>query len=65
MPVPYVMWLKQKGNKMNNKLVAALILLNVVLVVLGNIINSEQLWVPFDIYGAVVSALAGYRLLKA
>ncbi len=50
---------------MFNKLVAVLIFLNIVLVILGSIVNNEALWISFDIYCAVVSLLAGYRLLKA
>ena len=50
---------------MNKKLVAALLLLNVVLIIFGNVIDSEVVWVYFDIYGGVVSLLAGYCLLKA
>ncbi len=49
---------------MNKKLVGSLLLVYVVLLVVGNIVDSDAMWVCFDIYGIVISSLAAYRLLK-
>ncbi len=50
---------------MSNKVIAILLLFYVVLLVVGNIIDNVTLWVCIDIYGGVISLLAGYRLFKA
>jgi len=50
---------------MSNKVIVLLLLLNVGLVVVGNIAENKSLWLYFDIYTVVISLLAGYRLFKA
>jgi len=49
---------------MNNKVIALLLLIYVVLLVVGNIADNATLWIYIDIYGGVISLLAGYRLFK-
>ena len=50
---------------MSNKVIAILLLIYVVLLVAGNIMDNISLWLYIDIYGGVISLLAGYRLFKA
>ncbi len=49
---------------MSNKVIALLLLFYVVLLVVGNILDNTSVWLYIDIYGGVISLLAGYRLFK-
>jgi len=49
---------------MSNKVIA-LLLFYVVLLVVGNILDNTSVWLYIDIYGGVISLLAGYRLFKS
>ena len=39
---------------MNNKVIALLLLFNVVLLVAGNILDNTSIWLYIDIYGGVI-----------
>ena len=52
------------GVKMSNKVIALLLLFNVVLLIVGNIMDNSTLWIYIDIYGGIVLLLASYSLFK-
>ncbi len=49
---------------MRNKLAAVLILINLALLIFGNVVDSKPLWIYFDVYGVFASLFAGFCLLK-
>ncbi len=50
---------------MNNKLMATLSLIGVLVIIAGNIINNTTFWIFGDIYAGLVMAILSYRLYKA
>lgn len=58
---------KGKGGKQlkNNKLMAALSLIGVMVMVVGNILDSVTFWVYGDIYVGIIMAIASYIFFKS
>lgn len=49
----------------NNKLMAALSLVGVIIMIVGNVIDSPTYWIYGDIYVGLILAIVSYMLYKA
>lgn len=48
-----------------NKLIATLSLIGVIVVILGNIMDSATFWIYGDAYVGIIMAIASYMLYRA
>ncbi len=49
----------------NNKLMAALSLIGVIVIIVGNVIDNATYWIYSDIYVGIVLAIVSYMLYRA